>query len=83
MSIGISYDLFIQQNKAAVSERLEELATRYKEWETLVVEHRADKERQRMREEQERKENNAAVKVCILGGGSISMWLAPKVWLDL
>lgn len=43
--------------------QLQEKTEQYKEWEQVVVDHMAEKERQRLKEEQEIRERQAAVKV--------------------
>ena len=54
---------FLQHNKAEVLSQLQEKTEGYREWEKVVVEHMAEKERERLREEQEIREKQAAVKV--------------------
>ena len=53
-----------QHNKAEVLSKLQEMTEQYKEWEEVVVEYTAEKERQRLREELEIRQRHAAVKVC-------------------
>lgn len=55
--------LSLQQNKASGLVRMDELTKQYKEYEEVVVEHRAMKERQRLKAEQEERERKAAIKV--------------------
>ena len=52
-----------QQNKASGLVKMDELTKQYKEYEEVVVEHRAMKERQRLKAEQEERERKAAIKV--------------------
>ena len=54
---------FLQHNKAEVLSQLQEKTEVYRECETVVVEYMAEKERERMREQQEIREKQAAVKV--------------------
>lgn len=53
----------LQHNKAEVLRQLQEKTEQYKECEQVVVDHMAEKERQRLKEEQEIRERQAAVKV--------------------
>lgn len=45
---------------------MDELTKKYKEFEEVVIEHRAMKERQRLKAEQEERERKAAIKVILL-----------------
>ncbi|KAL5475398.1 hypothetical protein EMCRGX_G025207 [Ephydatia muelleri] len=53
----------IKTLKAAGLQRYNELATKYKEYEDVVVEHRAMKEKQRIKAEQDMREGKAATKL--------------------
>ena len=53
----------LQQNKATGLVKMDELTKLYKEYEEVVVEHRAMKERARLKAEQEERERKAATKV--------------------
>ena len=52
-----------QQNKATGLVKMDELTKQYKEYEEVVIEHRAMKERQRLKAEQEERERKAAIRV--------------------
>lgn len=57
------YDVSIQHNKAQVLSRLQEQTEQYQQWSDVVADHMAEKEKQRIREEEEHRQRIAAVKV--------------------
>ena len=57
-----------QHDKAEVLRKLQENTEQYQKCEKVVVEHQVEKEKQRLREEQEYRERCAAVKVREVGG---------------